>query len=1138
MANISMVNESENTAAIQITETTVVNNPNKSQISILLNPKGNSTKENIIPKAMASSPINIEQNHSKMENIKNFLPKEEEGNSYSYSNKNIDASSPIAIQPPPPPTALNQFSYNPKASNAFLSSADNNNSIFSNSKSSSQLEQVSSYQSDQNINIKEGKTGSSSLVSPSNVHLLPQDNLYSQSYQPTLTRDITNGITGNILSSSFTYKNHLLANVNTNTARKANVSFTKGIPICENTFIKSQRMHRKRTMRLTKQAQNEVGLFYSFDADVLLQISVEQWIDFITITTFFLWQHPNIHPSDTFIDEVYDAIGEADTKEKNYFFAYRRFIYQFMIKTSPNPFVILYAIVYLFKLREGIPNDVVTPRSETFVFPVLVMMGDKFIQDVHQLPAKYWAKAAKMDTDDLIMFQRKIIKYLGYSLLVNYDEIDNVVTLLEEFIQKDVELDTISKDRSTTSSNSYPTPPTSQQSSVDFAFSMYNENIDSTNPLDAKEAEILIYTFRKVLNEQEEYIPTVIILPKHNKKPTIVVDGKKYVEGENERDTNGHYFDPSPMTSKKTKSVPIGHAKLSTSAPKSSLIYDPSLSISSMVPGRSKRLSAGLISVSPYSLKHRHSYNSNNLSNDNSVQHHSLDPSYPTSGNCTPRRRSMNDPFYVYEGIHPYHTQEDLEFKKYTSGGGKKVSMLSKAMNLLKNDKNKKVSKNAHKNASFLRAPSLTLPRNFKSSKFNTKANSTNTLHEDRDDSSPFLNQPSYSESQVNYTPYLSKGSHSGSKRNSRSLAPQSNRNSICTTVSNTSQNKRYSLPLYNVNPKFNGSIDTCYSNPPDTQPQKISIINKKTDGSVTPEDYLFKDHSVHPQNFEVSREKVTTVKLNPKRHSSSAPPPQIVIDDKCQKIDDTQGSMLENPLSFSEDNLKEGMEQRHEEVEDEGEKQKSDDYIEYTQAVNMLKSIPFGDDAFVKSMEDDIIRQEDTEDVEGVADFVKSNSSGLKTKSSNFLFSKRKNILKSGGSHGTSLTLPEENGYVKKHSKSKSLFTGSNGYKKNISVGKKFYTLGHNRSENSINNSYFSEKDIKYSQDPESTTHRIEGEKGREEEEKEKKKEEREENEDVELPLNGEADIYKSNSYPKRNGSNKSLKWFGKIMKSIQLKK
>jgi hypothetical protein len=652
---------------------------------------------------------------------------------------------------------------------------------------------------------------------------------------------------------------------------------------------------------------------------------------------------------------------------------------------------------------------------------------------------------------------------LHYSLLVNYDEIENVVILLDQFIQKEIELDSINQDISSpSSSNSYPTPPISQQSSVDLGFSMFNDNIDSTNTLDNKEAEILIYTFRKVLNEQDEYLPNV-----YTKSNLPVQYSKVLVE----REAYGYNQDsPAVISSYQfKKSIPVPgispRPRLSTSAPKSNS-FDNTYAGN----GRPKRLSVGVYStrsVSPHPVFETSSY----------------DPS-------SSKRRSVNDPFYVYEGKNPYHKNEDLEFKKYTSGGGKKISMLSKAMNLLKNEKNKsKASKNSNG-----KVPSKTLPRNYKSSKFNTKSTSTGSINDHRD--SPFPAHNSFSESQINYGPYFSSGKNS--KRNSKSNIPpiNTNRYSMSTTVSNTSQNKRYSLPIYAANNfKFNGAVDSCYSNPPEVQPQKISIINKKADGAATPEDYLFKD-STHLQNpganLEYQRSPVKP-KLIPKLVSTN--------DEFTPDISDNTNRSFNKSFDesqFNKSQLKEVQEG-------------PDDYMDYNQAVNMLKSIPFGDDAIVKSIEDNVSYDEER----------RSENSGLKSKTSktSFLFSKRKN---------SKSTIPE-GGYVKKHTKSKSLFSTSSGHKKNPSVNKKFYTLGHNHSENSINTSYF-EKDHNlgnyFSHEMDNGSYRID-------------EAEEEENDYFDVDNLPASRVEENPSpFPKRSGSSKSVKWLGKIMKTIQLKK
>jgi len=666
---------------------------------------------------------------------------------------------------------------------------------------------------------------------------------------------------------------------------------------------------------------------------------------------------------------------------------------------------------------------------------------------------------------------------------------------------------------SPSSTNSYPTPPMSHQNSVEFGFSMFNDNIDSTNLLDTKEAEILIYTFRKVLNEQPEYIPIVILSStsrshKH-RSLTPVIGGygdDEGMEGDDERvDYNFRRDSPAIISSYNFKnSAPIGrgsHPKLSTSVPKSMNIDN-----------RSKRISVGHysnVSVSPYYSNHDDSYN----------QQQSIN-------NYNPNRRSINDPFYVYEGKNPYHKKEDLEFKKYTSGGGKKISMLSKAMNLLKNDKSKgeKSKSKSSKNSSSKSSTPATLPRNFKSSKLNTRSASSLNINDNRE-SSP--NPTSVvTDVQSTYGPYFT-GSSKSNKRNSKSLVPlaKEKRHSMATSISNHSKNKRYSLPVFASNFKFNGAVDTCYSNPPETQ--TITIINKKTDGSETPEDYLFKDPPTHLQNPAANLEnkkspvkpKLVT-KLVSKNNMDRTPDIGGSKHRTPHKksFDDTPGLMMANtPVSQIDRSFgKEKGPDTELEPDPEAEVEK-DTLIDYNQTVNMLKAIPFGDEAFVKS-----IRRDDSDEV---ANFVKSGSNGLKSKSSktSFLFSKRKNLIKAG-SHGN---VTEGNVYVKKHNKTKSAVT--NETKKRSSNAKKFYTVGHNHSDASLNNGYYVEKEKEskhfhgnyFSREFDTTPVMFEGE----------------EEEIENVSINTKNDD-KSNAFPKRNGSNKSLKWIGKIMKTIQLKK
>jgi hypothetical protein len=749
------------------------------------------------PIIISCSPTDINNNNNNNNSNNNLNIKDDNKNknyltpeflnAYVNKTKNVDSSSPIMIkQPPPPPSALNKFSFQQNHispystspnNNVLLSSTENVNSFFN--PKSAQLS--SSFQSDQSNYMKDIKS-SSSFISPSSGHLLTQDNnanLLSSSYQPTsMVHDMTT--TGNTskLSSSLNYKSTLASNPNNNGKNRSKVWFTKGIPISENTLVKSQRMHRKRTMRLTKQAQSDVKHYYKFDINLLLQISVEQWVDFIAVTTFTLWQYPNIELSTHFMAKAYEALINCSTQDTSYFLSYRRFLYTFMVKTSPNPFVILHAIVYLYKLKECSPNEIATPRSETFVFPVLVMLADKYIQDVHQLPAKYWAMAAKMKTEDLILFQRKLMKYLGYSLFVSYAETENVVSLIEQFLNEDMDLDHLNQDVSSPSSSlSYPTPPISQQNSLD-GFAMFcDESKDETTTLEAKEAEKLLRTFKKILKKQNEYIPKVVTsvcltnkIGKRKEEEYKSYNEEDSMDGDDEREdysfrydqimniehhesptqiyTNNSSSKPVPinmgMTMTKNFNIvnsynPSSSTHLSSSYPKnisheqSFSAMNPFASIN-RINSRSKRQSVNsdinnfggniFIPVPNARSSHRQSIHNNSFDNNDYLNYHSYDPHYGYGGASSVHKQnySMNSTNNVsgsmYEPSVPLFRKDSSEFESYYNGtghsnnnGNKKVSMLTKAMNLLKRNNDDKNGSNSK--------TSKTLPRNYKSSKYN-----------------------------------------------------------------------------------------------------------------------------------------------------------------------------------------------------------------------------------------------------------------------------------------------------------------------------------------------------------------------------------------------------------------------------------
>jgi len=875
------------------------------------------------PIIISSSPTDIynNSNNSSNNNLnvkddnknKNYLTPEFL-NAYVNKTKNVDSSSPIMIkQPPPPPSALNKFSFQPNHispystssnNNVLLSSTENVNSFFN--PKSAQLS--SSFQSDQSNYMKDIKS-SSSFISPSSGHLLVQDNnvnLLSSSYQPTsMVHDVVP--TGNTskLSSSLNYKSTLATNPNNSGKNKSKVWFTKGIPISENTLVKSQRMHRKRTMRLTKQAQSDVKLYYKFDINLLLQISVEQWVDFIAVTTFTLWQYPNIELSTHFMANAYEALINSSSQDTSYFLSYRRFLYTFMVKTSPNPFVILHAIVYLYKLKECSPNEIATPRSETFVFPVLVMLADKYIQDVHQLPAKYWAMAAKMKTEDLILFQRKLMKYLGYSLFVSYAETENVVSLIEQFLNEDMDLDHLNQDISSPSSSlSYPTPPISQQNSLD-GFAMFcDESKDETTTLEAKEAEKLLRTFKKILKKQNEYIPKVVTsvylsnkISRRKEEEYKQNNEEDSMDGDDEREDYSfrydqimnieHHDSPTPIYNYNSSSKPVpinmgmtmtknfnivnsynpsSSTRLSSSYPKN-ISHEQSFSTMnpftsmSRINSRSKRRSVNsdinnfggntFIPVPNAHSSHRQSIGNNSFDNNDYLNYHSYDPQYGYGGISSVQKPnySMNSTHNVsgsmYEPSVPLFRKDSTEFESYYNGtnhnnsnsnsnnNGKKVSMLTKAMNLLKRN-------NDDKNGSNSKA-SKTLPRNYKSSKYNvlSKESSMNNIS-----GNLVYSSGSYSKRMSGTITNRNSRIYNHNKR--PSIGTSVSNNSINNNInsSNSSSSKHHSLPpnFNNYNYSYNDMKKLYYKGTMDDS-QNISIINKKMDGSGTSDNYLFKDN-------------------------------------------------------------------------------------------------------------------------------------------------------------------------------------------------------------------------------------------------------------------------------------------------------
>jgi len=1154
------------------------------------------------PIIISSSPSGINISSDVNNNTKNYNIKNDNNNKghlspsflsvYDNKTKNADPSSPIMIkQPPPPPSALNKFSFQPNFispsslspnNNLCFSSDENVNSFFN--PKSAQLS--SSYHSDHSNYMKDIKSASS-FVSPSSNYYLPQDhnvNLISASYQPSsMMHEAISVVDTTKLSSSLNYKstNNAL-NSNSNSKGKPKVWFTKGIPISENTSIKSQRMHRKRTMRLTKQAQNDVKLYYNFDIDLLLQISLEQWVDFITVTTLTLWQYPSIELSTHFMTKAYNNIIHSSAQEISSFLFYRRFLHKFMIKTSPNPFVILHAIVYLYKLKECSPNEIVTPGSELFIFPVLIMMADKFIQDVHQLPAKYWAMATKITVEDFILFQRKLIKYLGYSLFVSYSEIENVVCLIEQFLNEDMDFDYLNNNNnnnkdinSSSISQSYPSPPETQQNSLD-GNEKFHDDDDIKDEMTvtqetSQDPEKLLSTFKKELKKQNEYIPKVFTFKSVTNERRIKEDYNYYgdddsMDGDDERDDDLFELDQGITSEYHNSSVTmdngVGMDIDSNVTENFNIVNSFSQEPSSHVPPSYSKMENNEMlfsATNPFATMNRMNHNkSSNLlqsTNDdhttfipvvndhsnhqfyhhNIFDNHSYDPYSNYSGGMTSfpkhsyslnnnnnnnhfsskikydasiplsRKHSQNLDSY-YNGKSSNHGNNNDDNSNNSNGSNKKVSMLSRAMSLLRrnNDKNKNSNKS-----------SKTLPRNFKSSKYNVLSKDS-TSYSDVNDSENSISINRINSQKMNTN--LNENNNNNRDNYENNYNNNNNNNKIYhyyypsngSPLSINSNNKRFSLPAYFNNLNYN-DLQTFYSKEKKNA-QDNTKDNKNMDGSETLESSLFKENYDRDSSTPLlsSDERNATGKKprrKSRRHSiSSSDSSPMNSEDLCENfnksivyedvvsqdnhhdnnndkentfiLEDTNHehsnitanhphnvhNIYNNDNSTSDDAIM-AQEDRQSKVNDpesskkfnEGEnspekKKEEIQFIDYNNTVNLLKAIQFGDDSLVKSFEnnvinenneDEMIKDEMDDDIFNESTMSKPKLNSKSSKTS-FLFPRRRNTSKSGKS-----SIPEE---------STSTTTGrflfgslerNKSQKRSNSISKKFYTLGHSRSVN-----------------------------------------------------------------------------------------
>lgn len=398
---------------------------------------------------------------------------------------------------------------------------------------------------------------------------------------------------------------------------------------------------------------------------------------------------------------------------------------------------------------------------------------------------------------------------------------------------------------------------------------------------------------------------------------------------------------------------------------------------------------------------------------------------------------------------------------------------------------------------------------------------------------------------------------------------------------------------------QLDNNMDSFHSNPPE-KPQKISIINKKINGSDTPDDYLFKDHSQkgdspqpllmaennnnnhnhnHNHNKSISlkpNKRISKIYSHYRSHSTESA--DIMDEDLCENFnksityeDVTQIYNHANSSVKNNVNGKTAEEEKKEENKENKEiiDKKENSFIDYDNTVNLLKSMPFGDDALVKDFENNILQENNEEDVSEQLFNVSESTSEIGRKPSNktpFLFSKKKNTIKSSYSPISEGTTPKKNNY-KKHTKSASLFSGSNyfpfttfdrsgkSHKKSQSMSKQIYTTSKDVDYNyQQNDTTSTPSSYKSSNSNSSKNENITSEKQKDQKQlksilltdkaspsvhidpniNDNIKEGNNNNNNSSMNMNKNEMIKKSNSYPKRNNS----KWFGRFMKSIQLKK
>jgi len=153
-------------------------------------------------------------------------------------------------------------------------------------------------------------------------------------------------------------------------------------------------------------------------------------------------------------------------------------------------------------------------------------------------------------------------------------------------------------------------------------------------------------------------------------------------------------------------------------------------------------------------------------------------------------------------------------------------------------------------------------------------------------------------------------------------------------------------------------------------------------------------------------------------------------------------------------------------EGENSSEKKKEEiQFIDYNNTVNLLKAIPFGDDALVKSYENNVITEnnEDEMDEDIINDSMSKQKLTSKSSKTSFLFPRRRNTSKSGKSsiseessgHFLFGSLERNKSQKKSNSVSKKFYTLGHSRSVNTNTTSNTYTLNHSRSVNTPNNSY-----------------------------------------------------------------------------------